>query len=167
MRRNQIQLICEQCGQTYTQPPCHTHYKNGPRRFCNRACYAAWQKGKVLNGPTKNIPYDDLIRRYQEGETLKQVVAGYGITHQALLYHMNKLGIPRRPPPRDTLSRPDIRQKSIDAHVRGSAHHQYKDLPMNEIIAAYKSGESSAILAQRYGVADITIIRICPSPALS
>lgn len=155
----QVQLTCEQCGKTYTKPPSQAQYENGPRRFCNRACYAAWQKGKILNGPTKNVPYDDLIQRYQDGETLDQVAADYGITKQALYYHMKQRGIPRRPPPRNTLSRPEVRQKAKEAHVRGSNHFRYKELPVNEIAAAYQAGVSSALLAKQYGVRDVTILR--------
>lgn len=156
-----VQLICEQCGKTYTKPPSQARYEGGPRRFCNRSCYAAWQTGKVLNGPTKNIPYGELIQRYQSGATMNQAVAGYGITRQALWYYMKTRGIPRRPPPTDAaaLRRPGAVKKAAESHVRGKSHHSYKELPMDDIIASYKQGASSAILAEQYGVADMTIIK--------
>lgn len=104
----------------------------------------------------------EIAAKYESGQTLQEVADEYGVTLQAIWYHLDKIGVERREFDHSSiLTRPDVQEKAKQANRKriGEKNSAYKQLPDEEICSHYKDGKSTAEIAAIYSVADVTIAR--------
>lgn len=145
-----VERRCDHCGGTYAA----TRWRvlAGRTQFCGKTCADAARRGQAR---PSFASLDELVHLYRdEGLSSTVIAARYGVTPQAVLFHLRKAGIAFRGPPMDGahLQTPAARAATRAAHPRGTGHPGFKDVPTDEIVRAYEQGETPAILARAYGV---------------
>lgn len=153
-KKDKITVICNACGKPFDVQP---YRVSANARFCGRACYRLWRSGKTFS---RTIPVsgEELIRQYNGGMTLAQIAEQYNVTLQAIAYHLKKANAPTRKPTGDHLHTPDAIEKMRQANS-GRHSHNYRELPIEEISAAYAAGDSATIIARRYSITANAILQ--------
>lgn len=153
-KKEKIVVTCEVCGTTFEV---HPYRARENARFCGATCYHLWRKGKTLSR-TIPVSTDELVRQYDSGMTLSAIAEQYNVTLQAIAYHLKKAGAETRKPTGENLRAPDAVEKMRQANT-GRPGYSFKQLPVQEICDAYKSGDSTTVLGRRYGVSGSTILK--------
>jgi uncharacterized protein (DUF433 family) len=155
MRKVQkLSKVCEVCGRAFQVYPTHVN----PARFCSTACMGQWQQGQVRPGI---LPRQEIIDRYLAGETLARIATHYGVSLQAIRYHLVQENIPRRWSRGALDQSPETREKTrmVNRARKGEQNHNFIDLPLDKIVQEYGNGATCEELAAIYGVATPTIAR--------
>lgn len=155
MKRNRVDLICEQCGQ-----PFWVHnFRRDKARFCSRTCHYKWRKGRTINNFIV-LPINDIVAAYRQGESAASLAQEYGVSIWTIYNRLRKSDVELRGPTGENLNDPKTRQALIEwlQQRTGSDHPNYKDLPIEEIGKRYAAGESSEHIAKDYGVDLATIL---------
>lgn len=153
-KKDKISVVCDVCGKAFEVQP---HRVSANARFCGRVCYHAWRKNKAFSR-TIPVSTDELIRQYNSGLTLAQIAEQYSVTLQAIAYHLKKANTQTRKPTGAHLHTLDAIEKMRQARS-GRHSHNYRELPMEEIRAAYAAGDSTTIIARRYNINANSILR--------
>ncbi len=129
-----------------------------PSIYCSPGCA---NRSRAGESGTAFASREELARLYvDEGMTLKAIGDRYGVTLQAVAYHLECAGVPRREwNGAQVVLSPEAKAKSRANHTRGAANHNFRNVPDAEIIALYADGLSTAAIAARFSVSAITINR--------
>jgi len=46
-RRSAVEVICDECGETFTRPKCHIEREWTTHTFCSPACHGKWREGRI------------------------------------------------------------------------------------------------------------------------
>jgi hypothetical protein len=52
----------------------------------------------ILDGERRLVTYRKVRAAYEEGQSLRQVAARYGLAIEGVRYRLKKMGVPLRPP---------------------------------------------------------------------
>lgn len=129
-----------------------------PSIYCSPACA---NRARAGESGAAFASREELTRLYiDEGMTLRAIGDRYGVTLQAVAYHLESAGVPRREwNGAHVVLSPEARAKSKANHTRGAAHHSFRNIPDAEIIALYADGLSTTAIAAKFGVTPMTINR--------
>lgn len=153
-KKEKITIVCDVCGKAFEVQP---YRASENARFCGRTCYHLWRKGKALSR-TIPVEVDELIRQYNSGMTLAAIAEQYGVSLQAIAYHLKKAGVPTRKPTGANLRTPFAQARMRQANI-GRRGPNYRELPLQEICDAYAAGDSATMIARRYGIDANIILR--------
>lgn len=162
MRKASIKRTCEICGKSFTVPPSYLNQQYSGGRFCSMSCYGQWRKGKAFTHPHPEMTTSEIAAKYMGGMTLDQIANLYGVTKQAIWYRLQQAGIPRRSPDSaHILQLPEVKEaaRRKNRQRTGEKNHNYKALPVPDIIKQYRNGDSTSTIAHRYGVTGTTIAK--------
>jgi transposase-like protein len=152
-KKEKLVFTCEVCNRSFEV---HPYRAKEPVRCCSQDCYHKWRKGKSFS-PSVLADLAQLAEKYTSGMTLSQIAQEYGVSLQAVAYRLKQAGVKSRPlkgrkPSAATIER--ARQANI-----GRPSPRRKNLPQEELCAAYEAGDSSEMIARRYDVSDNVIRR--------
>lgn len=155
MRKSRVNITCETCGTIFEVQS----HRRDIARFCCHDCYRQWRNGKALGRVKLNSAL--IIEEYMSGKSTLEIATMHSVSVPAVCYHLKKHGIKVRPPTGKNFNRPEIREKAnkLASLRKGNLNHKFIELPVDDIVRQYAEGDSSAAIAKRYGVTDITIIR--------
>jgi hypothetical protein len=154
---------CEVCGEEFRVMLSTLKTPGYVARFCGRACSGKWRKGKNFAKPSaaavKLPSLDEIGAAYTSGQSMQQIANTYGVSIQAVVVRLDKIGIQRRPPTGASLRTPEAQANKRTNQAKGKSHPLYKDVPIENLIEGYKEGKSLSELQQLYGLSEAGIAR--------
>lgn len=159
MRKNRIERICENCGKTFWVQPYRLKVPGNPARFCSMTCRTdkgGWAPYKGMGKLSDNI--QQIITSYQGGESIENIANHFDVTFQAIYYHLKKANIKFRGTSREDILRAVEISRIRNRNRKGSEIHNFKELPVNDIVAKYQNGVSMMAIAKEYGVSSTLIM---------
>lgn len=111
---------CEVCQRDIPKKYGQSWNSYAKRKFCSHACRAVRSKGGSFRKvPLSESQQADIIRRYQEGQSLPNLARAYGCSIGAVSGTLQRFGISRRPPGTRPFGMTPEEKKSRDkANVR-------------------------------------------------
>lgn len=132
-------VVCHRCDNRKCVRPDHLFL--GTNRDNT---WDAIRKGRIPSVQTHKPDFLDSIKQdYESGLTLQDIATKNGVTAWTIRYHLERMGVPRRP-----------RTAKRKAHAR-EVKLSFSD--RSEILTRYHSGERIADLSRRFGVDPATI----------
>lgn len=162
-----IQIVCEVCDIEFEVQP---YRVRAGVRFCGRACYEIWRKGKCFYTAPLSLSNSEIVKRYTAGELLKGIADDAGVTTPTIRLILKNHGIAQRPvDPGKILTDPLVQEKAKIANQKrtGAKNHKYVHVPIDEIAKLYKAGETTTALGKQFGVSRNTIARKLRSAGVS
>jgi len=150
MRKDRVTLICSWCNTPFDVQ----RHRAELARFCSHACYGKWRHGKVFQD-IKNPNY--VVDAYRSGKTATDIAAEIGMTTAGVCYRLKKAGVKIRPNGANLRSPQTI--EAMKYRPPGWHPHNFRELPIDEIVSRYNAGESAGTIAASIGVTDAPIYR--------
>ncbi len=149
-----ITIICRTCGQPFAIPKS----RQKTAHFCSIACHNLSQCGETRH---HILPHEEIIQRYQSGETGQQIAFDYGVSKEAIYYHLNRAGIPRRQSRGWYDLSDEIRERicAINRANTKEKHHGYIAVDVEHLIKRYKEGATLQEISAELGIATPTVAR--------
>jgi hypothetical protein len=153
-KHRMITRHCRNCGKAFEIPAYRLKREANPGQWCSMKCRTREGGWNPRPPNPLGLPEQQIAQEYLDGDTLPILADRYSVSMTTISGLLRRNNVKTRPQRGEVFRDPDVRAKAIETSRRRWLEDNpraRKDIPSDEVCAAYARGESAAKIAARFG----------------